>query len=113
MDEPIFFMARDFKPKGHQPGTHPDLQKVKSMIYEEDYAAFESFTPTYSLQLSADQPTLFYPGSGCDILMPLLYIEKLFPTTKEFIFLFIDVEPFLPLIKTILDDVDIPFTNTK
>ncbi|MBI2573448.1 hypothetical protein HYV86_06300 [Candidatus Woesearchaeota archaeon] len=113
MDEPIFFIARDFKPKGHQQGSQPDIQKVKSMIYEEDYTTIDSFIPSSQIQLSTDQPTLFYPGSGCDILMPLFYIERLLPSISEFTFIFIDIEHFLPLIKTILDDINIPFTNTQ
>ena len=112
MDEPIFFMARDFKAKGHERGSKPNTEKIKSMMYEEDYANLESFRPSFSLPIVTN-PTLFYPGSGCDILTPLLYIEKLFATTKESTFVFIDTEPFLALIKTILDDVEIPFTNTK
>ncbi len=105
--------AREFNAKGHKPGSQPDLQIARSLIYEEEYAALESFQPSYSIPLSPAQPILFYPGSGCDILTPLFYIEKLFPTKPEFNFLFIDVEPFLPLIKTILDDVGIPFSNTS
>lgn len=58
-------------------------------------------------------PTLFYPGSGADIIFPCLYVEKLFPDVKEIDFIFMDVYENSPLIKTILDELGITFNENN
>ena len=63
--------------------------------------------------LPFEKPMLLYPGCGTDLLFPLLYIERLFPESREAVCIFIDRDNYLPMIKTILDDLNISFAERK
>jgi hypothetical protein len=96
-------------PKGLNISALPDENKVKNYFFQDDYKNLSllSKLPKVSDQ---DKLTLFYPGCGADILFPLKYIEKLFDL-KEASLIFNDLDSNLGLIKTILDDINIHFSQ--
>jgi hypothetical protein len=111
MSQFISVMERKVKAKGKNPSKEINNNKVRELIFDEDYQNLPLLEtlPTFP----HTNITLLYPGCGADILFPLIYLEKLFPNVKEAEFLFNDVHDNYGLIKTILDDVGIPFSETK
>lgn len=90
--------------------------KVKELFFRGDYEKLAQLGHiknkdkiSLNQQNSKEKVTLFYPGSGTDILTPLIYMEKLFPEINKFQFILIDTSNHLAQIKTILDDVGISF----
>lgn len=110
MCELIIFRARKVAVKGLDILALPDENKVKSYFFIEDYGnllSLKKIRPCLQNKL----PTLFYPACGADVLFPLKYVKSLFPVLKEINFLFNDIEDNLPMIKTVLDDIKISFSE--
>ncbi len=108
----ISLEEKPVKAKGLNKMAKPDEEKVKTYFFPEDY---------HNISLLADIPrmkcpensTLFYPGCGADILFPLKYVELLFPKLRNITFILNDADNNLGLIKTILDDVGVYFSEKK
>ncbi len=106
----ISFFPRKITAKGIKKNTIT-TEKVKQFLFDDDYENIQKIIP---LQHSfPTTPTLLYPGCGCDIITPLLFIEKLFPKLPKINFLFVDQKDNLDLIKTILEDIDISFSQNS
>jgi len=103
----ISIMGRKIIAKGLNKNALPNREKVRELVFS-DYLPHLEKLP--QLRLSS-HPLLFYPGCGSDIILPLLYVEKMFFHIKEFSFLFIDINDLLQLIKTTLDEVGVSFSE--
>ncbi len=104
----LTFFPRRITAKGIK-RTPPSTEKIKQFLFDDDEENIRKIIPlNHSFRTT---PTLFYPGCGCDILTPLLFIEKLLPQLSEIKFHFVDEKDNFDLIKTILDDVNIPFSE--
>ncbi|MBI4151718.1 hypothetical protein HY496_02000 [Candidatus Woesearchaeota archaeon] len=105
----ISFFPKDVKPKGLNQKAIPSLPKIKKYLFDDDFENIQKINsmPSFVQQ----EPTLFYPGSGCDILIPLLVMERLFPKLGRIRFCFVDKNNTLELIKTVLDDVGVSFSE--
>lgn len=103
--------------KGLNKQAFPLEKRLQQHFFPDEYRNFsllEKLSPlTITVAIPVAIPRLFYPGCGADILSPLIYVEKLFPQTQQWEFLFVDIEDTFGLIKTILDDVGIPFEENS
>ena len=110
MGQFISVVERKVHAKGENKSRFPDEQAIKNHLFEDDYKnlhLLEKIPP-----FNHKSVKLLYPGCGADILFPLIYLEKLFPEVTEAEFIFNDVQDNYGLIKTVLDDVGIPFSET-
>jgi len=87
--------------------THQiDVNLLKNHMFDDDFENI-SILRTLEKLYTNEHPTLFYPGSGADIIFPCLYVVHLFPEVKEITFHFMDLHNFLPLINGVLDDLGV------
>ncbi len=107
----LSFFPRKVTPMGANKNTTINPEKIKQFLFDDDYENIQKITALNHLFLTT--PTLFYPGCGCDILTPLLFIEKLLPKLSEIKLHFVDEKDNFDLIKTILDDIDIHFSENN
>jgi len=107
----LTFSGRSITAKGLNINALPNQEKLQSCFFDVDYKNLELLKNVQTFDMQ--EPILLYPGCGVDILFPLHYLETLFPETKKARFLFVDVDPNLQTIKTILDDVGIHFEEKK
>jgi hypothetical protein len=88
--------------------------KIKPFLLEEDLFflnnVFFSLSPSTK---SLKKAVLFYPGSGHDLILPLLCLERIYPQTKDYILIFVDIIDYYGLLKTILADLSLPFSSKK
>ncbi|MEK6939955.1 MAG: hypothetical protein AABX31_04465 [Nanoarchaeota archaeon] len=108
----ISYEERLVKAKGLNKLAKPKEDKIKEYLFPDEYQNLSLLLNIPKLEYS-EYPILFYPGCGADILMPLKYIEILFPRLRQISFIFNDVDNTLGLIKSILDDVGISFESKK
>ena len=106
----ISFVERSITPKGLNPENKINQTQCRNYFFDDDYQNLK-LLDYINLNLQTLKPTLFYPGSGNDVLFPLHYVEKLFPNIKEIKFIFVDLDNNLGLIKTILDDLGVHFSE--
>lgn len=116
MGELIIFEDRMVKARGLDKSQKPNENKVKSYFFCEDYDHLSKALSLSKVSVGraanpAETLVLFYPGCGADILFPLKYVEKLFPNIIEINFIFNDLDDNLNLIKTVLDEVGISFSE--
>ena len=108
----ISYEERSVKAKGLNKLAKPNSKKIQEYLFPDELENLSLLMKIPKLQLP-DNPILFYPGSGADILMPLKYIEILFPHLQKITFIFNDLDNNFGLIKTILDEVGISFIEKK
>ena len=108
----ISYEERAVKAKGLNKLAKPDQEKIQQYLFPDEYQNLSLLLNLPKLGLP-ENLILFYPGCGADILMPLKYIESLFPRLRDITFIFNDTDNNLGLIKTILDDVGISFQQKK
>jgi len=106
----IILEDRNVKAKGLDSGNNIDLEKLKSYFFDEDYANLELLDNVQKFNRS-ETLNWFYPGCGTDILFPLMYLDRLFPNVEEVKFTFLDTDNFLGMIKTILDEIGVTFSE--
>ncbi len=110
MTNVIFYEPREVSPKGLQKKVIPSKEALMKYIFPEEYGSL----PVLSSLFPVPEPfVVLYPGCGADILTPLLYIERLFPSQGKIYLVFNDIENTLEMIKTILDDVGVTFEQKK
>lgn len=107
MNKLIFYENRIVRPKGLIKSKINE-EKFKEYVFSDD---FENLQKLNTINPKLEKATLFYPGCGVDILLPLLYLEKLFSNLKEIKLLFNDIDQNMNTIKTILDDLNISFAK--
>jgi len=108
----ISYEERKVKAKGLNKLAKPNEDKVKEYLFPDEYQNLSLLLDLPKLEYHQN-PILFYPSCGADILMPLKYLEILFPLLCNVTFIFNDADNNLGLIKTILDDVGISFREPK
>ena len=104
----ISYEEKPVTAKGLNKSARPKEEKIQQYLFPDEYL---------NLSLLADIPRMeypenaiiFYPGCGIDILMPLKYMEILFPRLRSANLILNDVDNTFGLIKTILDEVGISF----
>jgi len=107
----ITFIAKKTTAKGEDSNNKINQDKLKSYFFTEDYQNLKLLNDLE--KFDHNKATLFYPGCGADILFPLHYLEKLFPGIKETKFIFVDVDNNLEVIKTVLDEIGVTFSEDK
>ncbi|MBI2581936.1 hypothetical protein HYV87_02285 [Candidatus Woesearchaeota archaeon] len=108
----ISFEERPVKAKGLNKSAKPAEEKVQQYLFHDEYQNLSLLLGLPKLE-HPENPIMFYPGCGADILMPLKYIEILFPRLRNITFIFNDIDNTLGLIKTVLDDVGVSFESKK
>ncbi|MBI2666254.1 hypothetical protein HYX13_01445 [Candidatus Woesearchaeota archaeon] len=110
MGEVIVFQERKVTARGACKNSFNE-NKLKEFIFAGDYEKLNNLDAhlKQKITLFLENPTLFYPGCGADILSPLLYLERLFSPLQEVNFIFLDHDYSLGIIKTVLDDVGVSF----
>jgi hypothetical protein len=111
MPNVVTLRDRNVTAKGLNKDNIIDKSRLKEYFLSDDYEKL-SLLDNIKLDWDKEELTLFYPGCGSDILFPLLYLDKLFPGVRKIQLNFVDVSNFLGLIKTILDDVGINFSES-
>lgn len=110
MGQLIIQMERNVPAKGMDKRILPNQNKLKEQVFAHDYELVRSLLP---LSINSQTPRMVYPGSGSDILMPLLFAQSLFPKITALHIQLIDLFPQEALVRTILDDIGIPFSEDK
>ena len=108
----ISYEERAVKAKGLNKLAKPDQEKIQQYLFPDEYQNLSLLLDFPKLE-HPENPALFYPGCGADILMPLKYIEILFPRVRNITFLLNDIDNNFGLIKTILDEVGVSFLEQK
>src|SRR3989344_6539865 len=114
MGEIVSYMERKVQAKGLNPYALPREKDVLKYLFEDEAKNLELLNEISPFNLAVSKPHLFYPGSGSDILFPMLYLDRLFPTLNEINMTFVDLEDSIGMIKCVLDEVGVSFEeNTK
>jgi len=104
----ISYEERVVKAKGLNKLAKPSSEKVQRYLFPDEYQNLSLLSNLPKLSCP-ENPVLFYPGCGADILMPLLYLEIIFPHLRNVTFILNDLDHNMGLIKTVLDEVGISF----
>ncbi|MEK6905285.1 MAG: hypothetical protein AABX24_02685 [Nanoarchaeota archaeon] len=108
----ISYEERSVKAKGLNKLAKPDQEKIQQYLFPDEYQNLPLLTEIPRIEYP-ENPILFYPGCGADILLPLKYVEILFPRLRNVTLIFNDTDNNLGIIKTILDEVGISFKEKK
>ncbi|MFC1686812.1 hypothetical protein ACFL0E_00450 [Nanoarchaeota archaeon] len=111
MSNLVTFTEKQVISKGLNQNNKIDENKLKEHFLADDYEKLKLLEKIQKINQPKEKPTIFYPGCGSDILTPLIYLEKLFPQTKEANLIFIDEVDFKGIIKTILDEIGVTFSE--
>ncbi len=112
MSDFIVFTSQEVEPKGLSKDQTIDIQKLRTYFFADEFdrlALLNSLTVSFTKK----EAILLYPGSGTDIFTPLHYIEKLFSSTQNWTFLFVDTSSVQQIIETQLHEVGISFSREK
>ena len=112
MSNLIIFEEKAVKAKGLNKDQKIDENKLKDYFFDDELENLRLLDNLPKFDLSR-KISLLYPGCGTDILTPLIYLEKLFPKAKEAQLMMVDEMPVSGIIKTILDEIGISFSETK
>ena len=108
----ISYEQRQVKAKGLNKFAKPKEEKIQEYLFPDEYQSLSLLKNLPTLEYP-ENPILFYPGCGADVLMPLKYIEILFPQLRHATFIFNDIDNNFGLIKTVLDNVGISFQEKE
>lgn len=108
----ISYEERPVKAKGLNKLAKPNEEKVKDYLFPDEYQNLSLLADLPRMEYP-ENPVLFYPGCGADILMPLKYIEILFSRLRNITIILNDIDDNFGLIKTVLDDVGVFFKEEK
>src|SRR3989338_6296861 len=95
----ISFEERAVKAKGLNKLAKPDPQKIQQYLFPDEYQNLSLLADVPRMEYP-ENPIFFYPGCGADILMPLKYMEILFPRLRAITFILNDIDNNFGLIKT-------------
>jgi len=105
----IVFIPRLVQAKGASASKAIRQEMLQDYLLDSD--AEKVSLVDLQLPLSCSSPTLFYPGCGADIIYLMLFLEKAFPALQKISLVLNDVENNMGMIKTILDDIGITFSE--
>src|SRR3989344_5674118 len=97
----ISYEERKVKAKGLNKLAKLNQEKIQEYLFPDEYQNLSLLFDLPKLEYF-ENPILFYPGCGADILMPLKYVEILFPQLRNVTFIFNDIDNTFGLIKTVL-----------
>jgi hypothetical protein len=106
----VVIVPRKVEAKGLNKNNVINEEKLKNYVFSEDIANFSLIDKIKKIKLRTNNPRLYYPGSGCDILWPLYFLD-IFLELEDVQFIFVDHDNNLGLIKMILDDIGISFAE--
>ncbi|MEK6809075.1 MAG: hypothetical protein AABY40_00205 [Nanoarchaeota archaeon] len=104
----ISYEERLVKAKGLNKLAKPKEEKVRQYLFPDEYQNLSLLAEVQKMKCP-ENPVFFYPACGADVLMPLKYMEILFPRLRGATFIFNDIDNNFGLIKTILDEVGVSF----
>ncbi|MBI2665733.1 hypothetical protein HYX12_03875 [Candidatus Woesearchaeota archaeon] len=118
----VFYEQREIKAKGLTKEHSLVKEKVEDYLFIEDMRRlllWEKVAPSFIRSLKTNpfyktksiSPKVFYPACGMDILFPLFFLEKVFPTIDKISLTLNDIDDNLQHIKTILDDIGLSFAD--
>jgi len=113
MGEVISYIEKKVEAKGLNPRALPSEKSVLKYLFEDEAKKLGLLDQISHFNLLAFKPHLFYPGSGSDILFPMLFLDRLFPSITEITMTFVDLENSVGMIKCVLDDVGVSFEENK
>ena len=113
MGKVLTFAARDILAGGLNKSAWPKEEEIQRYFFDDDYHNLKLLKKILPLNSPTEKPILLYPGCGDDVLFPLYYLDYLFPGVKEAHFILVDVDSSLNIIKTVLDDVGVTFSEKK
>ena len=99
----ISFEEKPVKAKGLNKLVKPYPEKVQQYFFPEDYQNLSLLLDLPRLEYP-ENPILFYPGCGADILFPLKYVEYLFPRLRKITLVLNDLDNYFRLLKKFLED---------
>ena len=107
----ISIINKEIKAKGHSKDNEINQEKIREYLFDDEYQNLQKIAslPKFSLE---DNPLFFYPGCGTDILFPLHYLS-LFSNLTKARFLFVDLDKNFELLKTVLDEIGVTFSQNK
>lgn len=108
----ISYEERPVKARGLDKTSKPNEKKLQEYFFPDDYAHLSLLLNLPRLEYP-ENPVLFYPGCGADILFPLKYLELLFSRLRKATFILNDIDNNFGVIKTVLDDVGISFAEKQ
>ena len=108
----ISYEEKKAKAKGLDKSAKPKEEKLKEYFFPDDYHNLSLLSGLSKIEYP-ENPTLFYPGCGADILFPLKYVELLFPRLRKVTLILNDIDNNFGIIKTVLDDVGVSFAEKK
>jgi hypothetical protein len=94
-----------------EPNKRYNLKIFKNYLFDDEYHYFKEIKKTKN-KINVQKPIFYYPGSGDDIITPLIIVDKLFEN-KNFKFIFQDKVDFFKNIKFTLNNLKIPFSKFK
>jgi len=112
MGELLIFNEREVEAKGINKDNFIDKEKLKKYMFPEDYENLKILDSLNKFEMG-EEVRLFYPGSGVDIFFPLIYLERLFSGVKKAKFIFVDIDSGLGIIKGMLDEVGVGFSEEE
>src|SRR3989338_7909977 len=108
----ISYEEKKAKAKGLDKSAKPKEEKLKEYFFPDDYHNLSLLSGLSKIEYP-ENPTLFYPGCGADILFPLKYVELLFPRLRKVTLILNDIDNNFGIIKTVLDYVGVSFAEKK
>jgi len=112
MSSIIIYESKNIKAKGLSKKDIINQEKLLSYFLDGDYEKLSALDEI-NINHNKQKISLLYPGSGADVFVPLIYLQKLFPNVQKARLTFVDLEDNLGLIKTLLDDVGVSFKEGK
>ena len=105
------FIGKPAPAKGLNPNNFIITANLHHHLFEDELFQLEKLKDIPPLALNTNNPLLLYPGSGSDILYPLFFLEHLINNLKQVTLVFIDQNYHLRMIKSILEDLGLSFSE--
>ncbi len=109
----ISFIAKRTNPTKPKKDYKINTKKLHEYLYDEEIKLLKSISKLPAQIIPNENPIFFYPGCGADILFPLHYLHSLFPQIQNSTFIFNDIDNNLNMLKTILHEIEIPFSQNS
>jgi hypothetical protein len=106
----VVYTVRKVTAKGLFKGDIINTDKLEDYFLDGDKEKLELINFTLSSNLT--KPRLFYPACGADIIYLLFFVQKVFDV-EEINLILNDIESNLGIIKTILDDIGVSFSESN
>ncbi len=109
----ISYVEETAFPSGAIKRSPVSFRKLLNYLFEEELNLLYQLNYSEKLTIPQNNPVLFYPGCGPDILYPLFFVQYLLPSVNKITLEFVDKRDCSGLIKSILKNIGVPFTTHK